>query len=360
MKKLAVIISVIVFVIFGYRFLTIDRLKQENGSESQNISQKSTEVKVIAASDSRLHEVRNTYIGTAEYQNSINVTAQTSGTITSLSVKVGDTIKTGSLIAIIDATRKYAQAGDNNLSSSSVRQLEIALDIAKKSYKIASDTYKKNKTYANKKSKEIAKLAVDAAESNLNGTLDAHMVTAPKSGILTSVFVNAGDSVMIGTPLFSLSENNLITVRFFVNNEEARNIQKNAPVSILYQKKRIDAKIRTVLPVADSATGRFLVETYAQKETGILSGSAVEVEYTNTISPSNSNHLFLPISALSINQNGNFVFIEENGTAREIPIEIYNIVGETAEIYASLDPDARIIIEGGKLLENGFPVRIIE
>jgi len=360
MKKILFLLIFFTFIIV-YRFWDAYNINlQKSANEKEVSSKKIIEVKSVNSSNKSFYESRKTYIGIAQYENTLTITSKAQGQITFLGVKTGDTALTKSHIATIDDFGSDIKVGKNGMYSFSVKKLEISLDIAKKAYKIASATYKENKTDSNKKLKDIAKLNVDSAESDLQEALNAHIITSPKTGIITDIFVDKGDSISVGSPLFSLSESNMISFQFFVNSEDVLKMRKDFPISVKSNERHFDAKIRTVVPKADDATGLFLVETYAQKLDGIPSGSPVQIEYIYTDNPVNNEYLFLPISALSVNQDGNSIFVEEYGIAREIPVEVFTIIGGIAQIKNSLDPNSNIIIEGNKLIENGSSVKVVE
>jgi predicted acetyltransferase len=122
---------------------------------------------------------------------------------------------------------------------------------------------------------------------------------------------------------------------------------------------KVPGKIYNLTPQADAMTKRFLVEVRQENATSsvkFISGTVVNVSVVLKKTAQDEKNIILPITALEITQNGNFVFLIENGKAKKTKVEIVKIDGETAEIKIDAAPEALLIIDGNKLVRDGDPV----
>ncbi|HPY99593.1 MAG TPA: hypothetical protein PK009_02125, partial [bacterium] len=85
-----------------------------------------------------------------------------------------------------------------------------------------------------------------------------------------------------------------------------------------------------------------------------LLGTVVSVKLSLEKSvASGDGEAIVPLSSLEIGQNGNFIFLFEDGKARKVPVELQKVLGERAQIKVEAPADAILIIEGNKLLRDG-------
>lgn len=288
----------------------------------------------------------------------ITLTAQTSGTITQINFDLGSRVSQNISLATIDSIGNFSGEGEKGLKNSNVQALELEVESTEAAYKSAKNTYEHDKTYTNKKAKEIAKISLETAKINLRGALDSRFVVAPISGVITKRFVSQGDSVSVGASIATISKTGLTKVQFFVDKEDLAYFKSGLEITIKEDDREITGIVTRISPVADLTTRRFLIEA---KPTGgsLLIGSVMEISFEIIKKPKTDGNLILPLSAITIGQNESYIFIVENGKAKKINVSIADVQGESAEITASLPSDAEIIINGSKLVLDGEEIKIV-
>lgn len=288
----------------------------------------------------------------------ITLTAGVSGTITALNFDLGSKVGQNMQLATIDSVGNFSDAGYKNLESSTIQALELAVESADESYKAAKDKYEEDKTYANKKARSIAEINLEAAKINLKGALDAHFVVSPISGIVIQRSVSQGDSVTAGQTLAKISKTGLTKIQFFVDKEDFPSFKLGMTVSINEDGKEIAGIVSRISPQADPTTKRFLIEAKPAEKTQLLIGNVITVSFKITKNPSAVGNLILPLSAITVGQNENYIFIFENGKAKKVTVEIVRVIGEAAEIKTKISTDAQIIMDGSKLVQDGDIITI--
>ena len=305
-------------------------------------------------------------------KNSITSTAlpQTSATGPSLSglqsaVAGYQSQINGALAQINGAKQSLSNTGLNN--NSTLDSLQKAYELAQQQENAAAQNL--NNVLAGSKSQvDGAQSQVDALSGQVSLAriqVDNLTVKAPIAGTITQKMVSQGDSVAPGQVIAVMSQTAKLKVQTYVDQVYVNLLQTGMPAIISDNNGHVfKAKVISISPAADSATKRFLVEADFEDETvadlpspGIIISISFDV-LRNTDKP---GAIFLPITAVNVGQNDNYIYIYNNGKAQKQLINIVSIDGEIAEISSSssLPMDTRIITEGNKLIKDGDLVSIV-
>lgn len=354
--KFKLIISIIAIIIIG---ILAFRFSQKKPTEENVTASEPFTVTTQTVNESNSYTQTTDYPAIVVGDQQITVTAGATGTITSLNIDLGTSIVQGQQLAKIDITGTTSQPGENGFKNSQVRTLELAVESAEQVYKRAKDAYKEDDTYANKKDKEIAKIAMESAETSLQGALDGQVVTAPISGTVIDQPVSLGDAVTMGQTIAAISKTGLTKIQFYVTKEELSFISKNTPLTIHMDDEVIPGIITTIAPQADPTTKRFLIEAQPRDKQELTIGSVFTVSFDMTRTAQSANSIILPLDAIIVGQNENYIFTAQNNIAKKMPVNIIEVFGETAEISSvEFTPDMQIIIDGSKIVQDNDPITI--
>ena len=288
----------------------------------------------------------------------ITLTANASGTITRLNFNLGDQIFQGKQLAIIDEIGNNSGFGENNLKRAAVQALELEVESAEEKYKAAKRVYQDDKTYVNKKAKEVAEIDLEIAETALAGALNNRLAVSPIAGTITQKFVSQGDSVNSGDKIAAISKTALTKVQFYVDKEELPNFKIGTKIEINEDGNAREALITRIAPQADPVTRRFLIEAKPSGKEPLLIGSVISVSLNITKNPSVSGNFILPLSVITISQNESYIFIVENDHAKKAVVSVEKVQGEYAEVKTDISLDAEIIVKGSKLVGDGEEVSV--
>jgi len=320
-----------------------------------------TKVSVQSVKDSSVFQKTIQYPGTVVGDQEVSVTAGESGSIQFLNFDLGKAVYAGQTLATIDSLGNNAKIGDNGFKNSQIRALELAVESAEKNYKIAKDNYKEDDSYANKKTKEIAELTWQSAKASLRGALDNQSVISPISGTVVKKYVSQGDSVSAGQTLAVISRTNQIKIQFFVSQEEFLKLKINNEISIeIEEGKSISGKITNINPQADDSTKRYLIEAVVENgQNNPLIGSIVTVSLNINYAVQDSENIILPLSAVTIGQNESYILVNDNNKAKKIEVQIIKVNGGIVEIKTgNINSETQIIIDGGKMIQDGEDIEI--
>ncbi len=382
LSRRRIILIILVFAV-AVLFIFIARSARKQASVTAEAKKPLQDVSVQLASDSLFFSQNIQYPATIVGDQEIEVSAKSSGTATVANYSLGSHVGAGSLLVRVDDTGSNQKTGESGFKSTDVQQSQLSVEQAEKQLKLAKKTYNNVKDQydyekkhpeltktVTKEQKDAAKEAVDLAEINLKnqkvgykGSLDNHLITSPINGYVTQKMVEMGDSISIGQPLFRISKTMNIKVQFFVDENELSSVTKGLEVELSGNKgEKIPFIVRNISPVADSVTKRFLIEAYPKKPgmENLLSGTVVSVSFQVEKTPDEPGALILPLSAINIGQNENYIFIAENGKAKKINVNVLKVSGETADIKTDLPANSEIIIQGSKLVRDGQDINIVQ
>ncbi|MEZ4259516.1 MAG: efflux RND transporter periplasmic adaptor subunit [Polyangiaceae bacterium] len=200
---------------------------------------------------------------------------ETQGRLVRIGVGVGDDVKAGQVLAVLDASRAAAQVGQ---AESQVRGAEASLALAE-------DNLRRTEALAAKKSiaeaqVEQARQQVAMAKAQLDGAhastrlartgAGLHSVVAPFSGVVTRAPTGIGGVVNPGVALFHLEDASHYRLSATIGEEDVPLVTVGAPVHVVYREHVVEGKVTALVRSLDQATRRAPVEIEVPASPGLL------------------------------------------------------------------------------------------
>lgn len=289
-------------------------------------------------------------------ENETTLFATTSGTISSAPFEVGSAISLGSALFRIDTPFGSAISKDG-LPSETVRQAEISVSLANKSYKDAKRLAEKDgtKSVANTLARDLAKLRLESATIALDNARNGAIIRATLSGIISKKNVAVGSSVSPGTALATIASGTTPKIRFQAPTDIRQTLALGDTIIVTSDNASSEARITSLGAVADPETGKFPIEAKLSDK-NLRAGSIATVTLKTESVVTEVSAFSLPLSAITTGQDGSFFFVEEDGTAKKVSADSVAVSGETGVVSANISDDTNIVIESGAALEDGAPV----
>lgn len=302
------------------------------------------------------------------YQTQITATlSQLNGAKQALAnTSLGNQTATDSLKKAYQLAQAQVASAEQNLSNLKIAN-KSQLDQSKFGIESASNQLSGNQIKIQtqiavaKSQADIAALSYQNAQVALQNAYDSHLLVTPINGTITQKNISVGDSVTAGQILLKVSEIASIKLSFYVDEDNLPYLSAGQKLTITPSDgSAIAGHITDISQSADAITKRFLVEAMPDKVDlkKFNLGSIASISLSITKKPQAANSILLPLSAIEIGQNANYIFTVKDGKAAKQSVEIIKVVGETAEIKTDLPKDALIVVENNKLLEDGSPVVI--
>jgi membrane fusion protein, multidrug efflux system len=284
------------------------------------------------------------------------------GVVARVNVRVGDRVKAGDVLAIVDASEFAAGALQ---AAESVQKAQRDVERAEGLYNrgtIALADVQNARTGLS-----VAKAALAGAQVNVARAA----LRAPVSGIIDYRDIDPGEVVAPGRPIFRLnSTETSAIVRVAVTAEDIATLEVGSLGTAMLDGETGQQRNCSVTQVATSATpatGLFEVEAALEAPgnvpaaTGqttttkalVRTGVAAQVEFARRTLP----HISVPMAALVDGEGMHAaVFLNVANKAVRKPIQVSFLQGESAVLAGGLRDGDLVIIDGVQFLRDGTPV----
>jgi multidrug efflux system membrane fusion protein len=312
-------------------------------------------------------------VGTVEPEHSVQVRAQVSGVLQSVSFKEGDLVKAGQLLFQIDrrtfeAAYRQAQAqlarDEAQLENSKVQRdrLEPLLKrefITQQEYDVA---------VTSTKSLEATVAADRALVEQARIQLEFSSIHAPIAGRTGALAVKSGNLVPTaggGVPLVTINSTDPILVSFSIPERQLEEIrrhqnEKDMRIEILPDRSAPAASEGRLVFIDNTVTpqtGTVLLKTRVSNKNEVLwPGQFVNVRIVLKIEP---EAIVVPEAAVQPGQDGSFVYmIDPDSKVRVQPVQIARQIGSDVVIAKGVRAGDQVITEIPQALQAGSTVRI--
>ncbi len=264
------------------------------------------------------------------------------------------------------AKKQEASAAQNlnNLRAGNTSQQDqagFAVNLAQNQYENLKVKIN-SQVLAAKTQMDSSQLQYNNAAVALQSLYDIHSLVSPIAGTVTQKMASNGDTVSAGQVVAVVSQMDNLKIKFFVEPENILEMKLGAPIAaVAADGKNYSGVIAAVSAQADAATKRFQVEMQLEGQDKPLLGTVVTVKISLSKSvQAGYGSIIVPLSSLEVGQNGNSIFLADNGQARKVNVELQAVLGEMAQIKLEAADESLVIIGGNKFLREGAAVTITQ
>lgn len=294
--------------------------------------------------------------GVVEALRTSVIAAQVAGSITQLTVKVGDKVRAGQLLARIDA-RLAGQQLSTSQAQVAAAQAQLAA---------ASEEYaRKQRLYAQQ---YISQAALQRAESDYktaaaqtraqlsqsgmaNVQSGLHNISAPYAGIVSAVMTEVGDMALPGKPLLSLYDPSALRVVVNVPQSQLATLDKNASNQVLIAaaiaaERKLNVTQLTIMPTADPISNMVqlrlnLPQTLSSISPGMFARAQLAVTANGA-----QVQLYVPASAVIRRSELMAVYVvDSSGRAQLRQVRLGRTQGNSIEVFAGLRAGERVALD---------------
>jgi multidrug efflux pump subunit AcrA (membrane-fusion protein) len=357
---------------------------------------KKVEIMTIGEDNSKQAEIVKTAVFQAE--DSAEIISEYNGRIVNINFEVGDRVAKNQILATFDqsdlvnsakisleSAQENLELAQDNLEKTK-KSVEETLEMAKNNRKIeelkleqAKDDGDEDTIDLAEKALENAKDAEDKAEEDAEITInnsriqlsqvestvkqaqisyEKSVIKAPASGVITTKNINQNDFVGPGSVIAEISGTTKFKTKIYLNNFEIGKIDKDQPIEIKIDNQFYSGKILSYSDVANSSNNRYQVEIECSDDISKEVNRFAEIKIKLSLEKNNGNSFFIPLTAVSIGQKNNSVFVLEDEIAQIKNVEIGKTVGDQIQILAGIKKGDKLIIGNNRNLRNEEKVEI--
>ena len=291
---------------------------------------------------------------TIEAVDQATLSAQTSGRVTKVNFDTNDYVKKGSVILEITSEGQGAQLAGAEAEVLRTQALYNESRLAYQRYKklFPQGAISKGKLDQAEAAANTNKQFVRAAQANLKQaqeSLDYTIIKAPYSGVVTKRFVEVGETINPGSPLFSgMSLNKLRAVTEIPQRYlQAVHDTPEFVITLANGKQLLSTEI-TLFNYADQQSHAFKVRiNLPQSKQLILPGMWVKAQFIS----GTRQTITIPKSAVLTNNELNAVYRDVNGKAVLTQIRLGKELDGYVEVLAGLQDGDKISINAYQKLQ---------
>lgn len=302
------------------------------------------------------HESRTLEIaGTIRAADVAQLASRFAGFVSRVNVQGGTHVNKGDLLVLMDDRNLQAQraksAAARGEAQRSAQAAEAQMHLADITFARIETLYKKESASEQeydevKSKKDAAGAAYQAAlqrvaqsefdMSDVQASSDYLRITAPFTGIVTSVPVDAGTFVNPGQTIVSIENRTNCEVVFSVEEDLLNAVQKGRQLMVAIPAisvHALSAKVEEVNTAADIYTRTFQVKAVLQTHPQLLSGLSARV----FLSTATAGSLWIPEKFLSRNNDIETVLVKQGKEWRRILVKSGNHKNGKVEILSGLN-----------------------
>jgi membrane fusion protein (multidrug efflux system) len=261
----------------------------------------------------------------------------------------------------VDKGQVIARVGDD-IARAQLEQARAELVDAEEKYERAKQLFERG---------AIPEQEVTAATSSRNAQralveerelrLARSVIRSPIDGVAVDEPVDEGEVIAPGTRVTTVQQIERLKLQADVPDTEIGwlDVGREGVVEVdAFPDRSFEAEIYYVSPAADRSTRTFTVELELANREGLLRPGMIT--RVTLLRRSVSDGIVIPLDAVLVREEGQHVFVVEEGRTVERTVEIAAVEGEEALVEAGLEPGDQLVVEGQRQVGPDQPVRVQE
>lgn len=294
--------------------------------------------------------------GDIETDKAAMIVAEASGLIRSITVKEGQTVSKGQVLARIDT----------EILASNIKELQTQLDFAE--YNLEKQSQLFDRGVGTEFELKQAKNQVAALRSQLNTVKtqsSKSTVRAPYSGVVDEIVTHEGEMASPQSPILRLVNNKEVDVIGNISEHYYRSIKEGTKVEVVVPTLRdtFDLEISSVGNFINPTNRTFRIKAKIKNNERLLPNMLAEMHITDLVI--DSSVVVPAVSLLKTQKNESYIFVlkkeGENYVAKQVMIEVVSQYQNSAAINlidTKINAGDLIVSAGARGISDGDVVRI--
>ncbi len=318
--------------------------KEENGNQQKRPTPM-VDVGVVAYTD---FKHINNFSGSLLSNEEIELRSETSGRVVKINFKEGALVTKDQLLVKINDAELSAQLKKNQIQTDLAADDETRKRELLKISGISREEYETslNRLKTLQAEKEVIMAQIEKTE-----------MRAPFNGIIGLRTISEGAYLSPTTLITTLQQINPIKLEFSIPEKFKYNLSNNQEVTFTIEgnTKEYTARIYALEPKIDASTRTIKVRATSSNSDGkLIPGAFASVKISFT---SEGKTILIPSKAIVPINDGEQVYIVQNGMANSIKVKTGVRTGSEVEIIEGLNIGDTIVLSGLLQMKSGMPVK---
>ena len=275
-----------------------------------------------------------------------NIVPQSGGRIKKINVEVGDFVRAGQVLAVMDVLNLEQARLKLVNDSTELSRLRTLLDEGGVSQ---SDF-------------EAVELAYKVSKTSYQNLLENTYLRSPISGVVTARGYDRGDMYSMGSPLYVVQQITPVKLLVGISETNYTKLQRGDKVDITVDAlpgRTFEGKVGRIYPTIDAASHTFTAEVLVPNgDRALRPGMYARVKVTFAVNRS----IVVPDAAVQKQQGSGVRVVYVVGpddTVDIVPVTPGRHIGKEYEILEGLHEGERVVVKGHSALRNGSKVAAI-
>ena len=354
-RKTWIGIAVLVLAVGFGVFRAIGNRRAQEQAVQQQAAKVQAVVELAASDVVRAHELTLSQglpiSGSLRAVNSAFVKARAAGELQGLTVREGDAVQAGQVIAKVEATEYLAR----------VNQAQQQADAARAQVEVAQRQYDNNKALVDQGF--ISKTALDTSFNNLTAaqsnykaalaavdmnrkTLDDTVLRAPISGIVSQRLAQPGERVAVDSKVIEIVDLSRLEMEASLSAADSVSVRvgQDATLQVEGRDEKVPAKVVRINPSAQAGSRSVLAYLQIAQPAGLRQGLFAQ----GTLATGEAKALAVPLSTVRTDKPAPYVQVVENNQVVHKAVELGargEADGEMMVAVKGIEPGA-VVIKG--------------
>jgi RND family efflux transporter MFP subunit len=287
--------------------------------------------------------------GKIDAQDNVTAYPQAAAVITAIYVKVGQHVSKGQTLAQLD----------NNVQQQNIAQSESQVSLNQTLFqrqknlwdqKIGTEVqYLQAKTNLESSQRALASLK---QQSGL------YRIVSPINGTVDQMDLKLGQATGPGQAGIRVVNADVLKVKADVPESYAGTVNTGNTVKILVPDANdsLTTKVTFAAKVIDPTSRSFSVEIKLPVRKSLRPNMTAIIQIANYSKP---NTIVAPVKAILKSEAGDYVFVNNNGTAKRVNVKVGATYGGQSEILSGLKSGDELVTEGATEIEDGDKIKIL-
>jgi membrane fusion protein (multidrug efflux system) len=288
--------------------------------------------------------------GKIDAQDNVTAYPQSPGTINAIYAKVGQHVSRGQVLVQLDAS----------VLQQSIAQNEAQVNLNQTLYQRQKNLWdQKIGTEVQFLQAQTTLQASRKALAGLRQQANLYRIVAPISGTIDQMDLKLGQVAQPGSTGIRIVNADVLKVKADVPESYAGSVGTGNSVKIVVPDAHdsLTTKVTFAAKAIDPTSRSFAVEIKLPTRKSLRPNMTAIIKIADY---SKGNAITIPVKAVQRSEDGDYVFVNENGTAKRKAVKVGVTYGGQSEILSGLKAGEQLITEGAADIEDGDKVKVLQ